>query len=358
MRIVVVGGGYAGTFVANRVARRLDQADITLVNPRPFFVDRVRLHKQVAATGRADAPWSTMLADSVTSVVDTAVGVADGRVTTQSGERFDFDRAVVAVGSSVRPLDGTVAVGTWEDASRAREALANVASGGCVTVVGGGPTGIETASEIAEARPDVQVRLLAQELAPTMRGGAPERIRRGLDKLGVEIVEAALTSVDRAEGEDGRRLVLASGDSLESDLTLWSIVGGVPSLVADSGLRVDEQGRAVVDEYLRSVSDDRVFVIGDCAAVPGARMACQTALPEATHTADNLVRLDKGESLQPFHLKAPGLGVSLGKRDAVGQLTRRDGSFQTSYVSGPPAVLVKEIGARGAKFVTRVGRGV
>lgn len=52
--VVVGGGGYAGTLAANHLRQRPD-IDITLVNPRPVFVERIRLHQLVADTGTATA---------------------------------------------------------------------------------------------------------------------------------------------------------------------------------------------------------------------------------------------------------------------------------------------------------------
>ena len=51
--IVVIGGGYAGTLAANHLRLRAD-VEITLVNPRPVFVERIRLHQLVAGTRDAD----------------------------------------------------------------------------------------------------------------------------------------------------------------------------------------------------------------------------------------------------------------------------------------------------------------
>ena len=64
IEVVVIGGGYAGVMAANRLTRRADVA-VTLVNPRPMFVDRIRLHH---VTDFIDVNWWTFrifnLADS------------------------------------------------------------------------------------------------------------------------------------------------------------------------------------------------------------------------------------------------------------------------------------------------------
>ena len=70
--VVVVGGGYAGVMAANRLTQRDDVA-VTLVNPRPKFVHRIRLHQLVAGTDDAVVDYRDILADRVRLVVDTAI---------------------------------------------------------------------------------------------------------------------------------------------------------------------------------------------------------------------------------------------------------------------------------------------
>jgi NADH dehydrogenase len=138
----------------------------------------------------------------------------------------------------------------------------------------GGPTGIETAAEIAEARPDLRVRLVGSSVGGDLSAGAYRRLRAGLERLTVEIVDDVVTEVGSGAGQLDGVVRLRSGVDLRSDLTLWAIVADVPDLAARSGLAVDTRGRTVVDEFLRSVSDERIFAVGDGAAVPGARFAC------------------------------------------------------------------------------------
>ena len=69
--VVVIGGGYAGTMAANHLRLRAD-VDITLVNPRPQFVERIRLHQLAAGTGTATADYGTLLGKGIRLVVDNA----------------------------------------------------------------------------------------------------------------------------------------------------------------------------------------------------------------------------------------------------------------------------------------------
>ncbi|MEJ8643322.1 FAD-dependent oxidoreductase [Streptomyces sp. MS1.HAVA.3] len=171
MKVVVVGAGYAGMLAANRLAKKVKTAEITVINPRPDFVERVRLHQQLAGTAVVATPLASMLRDGITSRVGTVDKIGDGGVALGDGTCLDFDYTFLAVGSTVRPMPGTVPVGTWEGAEQARVALAALPAGSTVTVIGGGATGIETAAEVAEARPDLRVRIVGSAVAGASRTG-------------------------------------------------------------------------------------------------------------------------------------------------------------------------------------------
>jgi NADH dehydrogenase len=100
-RIVVIGGGYAGALAANHLCMRDDVA-VTLINPRPKFVERIRLHQHVAGNYDATVGYDTLLGDGVRLVVDTATRInADDRtVALTSGETLDYDYLIYAVGST------------------------------------------------------------------------------------------------------------------------------------------------------------------------------------------------------------------------------------------------------------------
>ncbi|MFE1027090.1 FAD-dependent oxidoreductase [Streptomyces sp. NPDC058818] len=253
-----------------------------------------------------------------------------------------------------RSQPGTVPVGTWEGAEIARVELTKLAPSRTVTVIGTGPTGIETAAEDAFARPDLCVRLVGQRLAPSLHERTRARVRAGLERLGVSVLEDSVVDVLSREGERGIGILrLRSGAQLGSELTLWAVLGSIPDLAGRSGLRVDDQGRAVVDPYLRSTTDPRILVVGDCAAVPGSRAACQTAVPQGAHAADTLERMVRNQPLKPYSFGYVGTGLTLGRRDGVVQVSRRDDRARRLYLAGRTAAAVKEGATRFAKYGSR-----
>ncbi len=124
----MIGGGYAGVMAANRLTSRADVA-VTLLNPRPRFVDRIQLH-QYAATGfEAELNYARILNPRVRFHVGMATSIDTGgsRVLLQDGSALPFDRLVYAVGSgSAIPTvpgaaDHALPVASLEQARRLRE---------------------------------------------------------------------------------------------------------------------------------------------------------------------------------------------------------------------------------------------
>src|ERR1043165_9399153 len=98
--VVLIGGGYAGVMAANRLTRR-DDVTVTLINPRPTFVHRVRLHQLVGGTDAAVVDYREVLAEGVRLVVDSATRIdAAGRgVELAGGGAVRYDHLVYAAGS-------------------------------------------------------------------------------------------------------------------------------------------------------------------------------------------------------------------------------------------------------------------
>src|SRR5689334_10636327 len=90
-RVVVIGGGYAGVLAANRLRVNGDVA-VTLVNARPQFVERIRLHQFVTGSDDAVVDFADVLSADVRLVVDTAdlVDPSSRTVTLASGDTIGY----------------------------------------------------------------------------------------------------------------------------------------------------------------------------------------------------------------------------------------------------------------------------
>ncbi|WP_235716102.1 NAD(P)/FAD-dependent oxidoreductase [Amycolatopsis sp. ATCC 39116] len=258
-----------------------DDVDVTLVNPRPAFVDRVRLHQFVAGTGETTVDYGTMLDDGVHLVVDTAtrIDTTARAVRLASGRELGYDYLVYAVGSTAAapPVPGAaefaVPIAELESARRLRDELAALPPEAPVTVVGGGPTGIETAAELAERGRRVTL-VCGGTLAPSLSAGGRRYIAKWLSRHGVAVAETVKVAEVRPDA-----VVFADGTTRPSALTIWSAGFAAPELAAASGLRTDDLGRLLTDETLTSVDDHRIVAAGDSAAPSGQslRMSYQVA---------------------------------------------------------------------------------
>jgi NADH:ubiquinone reductase (H+-translocating) len=98
--VVVIGGGYAGGTAASRLTQREDVA-VTLINPRPMFVERIRLHQLVGGSHGAVLDYRKVLSRGVRLVADTVarIDATHRTLALAAGRTVGYDHLVYAVGS-------------------------------------------------------------------------------------------------------------------------------------------------------------------------------------------------------------------------------------------------------------------
>ncbi|MDQ1064791.1 NADPH-dependent 2,4-dienoyl-CoA reductase/sulfur reductase-like enzyme [Streptomyces canus] len=191
--VVVIGGGYAGVMAANRLTQR-DDVTVTLINARPDFVERIRLHQPAGGTHKAVNDYRKVLGERVRLVVDTVtrIDATRRRVELASGDTAANDYLIYAVGSgSADPgVPGAAEfahpIATFEEARRLRSVLDAAPATAPVTVVGAGPTGIETAAELAEAGRTVTL-VCGGLLGPYLHPNGRRSLAKRLAGLGVTV---------------------------------------------------------------------------------------------------------------------------------------------------------------------------
>ncbi|MGW6735777.1 NAD(P)/FAD-dependent oxidoreductase [Streptomyces sp. NPDC055013] len=351
VKVLVVGGGYGGVTAANTLARR-DGVSVTVVNPRPDFVERIRLHQLVTGSDDAIESFGKVLGGNVRLVVDTAtrINATDRQVSLAGGGTVEYDYLVYAVGSGAADpgVPGAAEFAHWvsdlEGAQRLRTALAATPASAPVTVVGAGPTGLETAAELAEAGRQVTL-VCGTVLGPSLHARVRRPVARRLAKLGVTVLDgpgAQVTEVtqDAVRLEDGRVLPGA--------VTIWTAGFRVPDLAARSGLRTDAEGRLLTDTTLTSVDDERIVAAGDAGVMPDHpfRMSCQAAVQLGPAAADTILRRIAGKKTAPVRMFFAGQCLSLGRKEGVTQFSYPNDKVNALSISGGPGAGVKEIACR------------
>ncbi|MFI8341596.1 NAD(P)/FAD-dependent oxidoreductase [Streptomyces sp. NPDC085639] len=369
-RIVVLGAGYTGALAAGRLAKRLHHEDvaITLVNPEPDFVERVRLHQIAAGQDLRPRPFDEMFAGTGVEVKVakvTAVDVDRKAVTVaavngpgrEGPEELEYDTLVYALGSGWN--DGGVA-GTAEHADeissrpgalRLRDRLAALDAGRPVVVVGGGLTGLEAATEIAEARPDLDVALAAHgALGDWLSEKGRAHLRKVVDGLGITVHEH--TAVNGVEAD---RVTTADGRTIPAAVTVWTTGFAVHPIAGATTLEVADQGRIVVDSTMRSVSHPDVYAVGDAAMAIGPgdkplRMSCASGVPMAWQAADTIAARLTGTKVPHVSIHYSQQCISLGRKEGLIQFVTADDRAVDRALTGRLAARYKELICKGAAW--------
>lgn len=324
MDVIVIGAGYAGLLAANRMARR---ARVLLIDRRDRAVDRIRLHQLVAGTRHVDkvaCPLrdqlhrrADLLRGEVVDVVPGQVSLADGRTLTASHIVVACGRGVARPGS----LD------SLEAALSLRDELARLRSG-TVEVIGAGLTGIETAAEIAAARPDLTVRLVRDApvgtaLAPTAR----RQLLTRFEQLGIDLAP---------EPQGGDLTIDTTGPAPEP------LTGG--SLTVDRHLRILHDG----------VPQPGLWGAGDAVRVAGRdwmRTGCASAMPMGATVADAVLASLAGREPKPLDFGYDKRLLSLGRGVGSCEFLNPDGTPTGRVLIGRLGALAKEIISRAAWLV-------
>jgi NADH dehydrogenase len=356
-KVVVIGGGYSGTLAANHLRMRGD-VTITLVNPRPRFVERIRLHQLVAGTAEATADYGTLLGDGIQLVVDTAtrIDAVSRKVHLASGRALDYDYVIYAVGSTGAvptsvpgAAEFAYPIAEFEYAQRLHGVIDELPPDAPVTVVGAGLTGIETATELAEQGRKVTL-VCGGRLGPSLSAAGRRSVAKVMAKLRVAVMEADVVTEVRPDA-----VVFADGAIRPSAVTIWTAGFGVPDLASASGLRTDTMGRVLTDETMTSVDDARIVAAGDCAAPSGLplRMSCQAAGPLGTQAADTVLSRIAGTTPTVIAPAFLGSCISLGRHAATFQIARKDDTAVNFYIGGRIAAVLKEAVCKGTLWGLR-----
>lgn len=348
---MVIGGGFAGLNATH--ALRDADVDVTLVDRNNYHTFQPLLYQVSTAYLSPEDVGAALRAvfrrqRNATITVGAVAGV-DRRqrvVRLEDGRVLPFDYLIVAAGaqSNFFGIDG-MAENSWPlytltDAIRLRLHLLRTLETALVrqpdplttvVVVGGGPTGVETAGALASMACEVvgaAVRLhvvLVEGAARLLPGGFGEqsstRALADLRERGVEVrLDASVTAADP------RGVSLAGGERIEAATIVWAAGVQANSLGRRLDVTTARQGRVVVDERLCVPGQEGVFAAGDVAAVPAGPdgsvlpMLAPAAIQTGRHAGEQVARLVAGQPLVPFRYRDKGMVAVLGRGDAVAEI--------------------------------------
>jgi NADH dehydrogenase len=338
----VLGGGFAGAYVARLLGKR----GATIVSPQNSMLYTPLLPEAASGTIeprhvvvplRQMCPHADLVLGRATALDVVARTVA--AETIAGPAVIAYEQLVVALGAVNRvfPVPGLAEHGRGfkdlADAIALRnhvlERLDAAAAGGPPSelgfvFIGAGYAGVEALAELKDlahaalryypSLQDVPQRWVLVDAAPTILAEIPRRLgtyaARQLEKRGVEIhVGETLASYD---GETAR---LSGGTAVPARTLVWTAGVKASPLAGELGLPLDDRGRVVVDPMLQVEGLDGVWALGDCAAVLNTRTpgktdppTCQHALRQARRLAENIA----GDP-QPYGYRMLGQVATLGR---------------------------------------------
>ena len=347
-KVVILGAGFGGL----NAARALDSiADVTLVD-RHNFQTFLPLLYQVATAGLA--------ADHVAHPIRSALRKTKVKfrmgspisidhkhksIKLDSSETLEFDYLIVALGSATSDFgvkgvaDHALGMKSVNEALLIRSSIMRRFEDLCrfedetelsVSVVGGGPTGVEMAGAIAElvrgplasdqanAARHIKVNLIeaGPRLLPSFHTLLSAKTGKDLAKLGVKVFTS--TSVKEVKSTS---IILGDGTKLNSHITVWAAgVSGEPTI---EKLKLPiERGRIKVDPTLEVTNYPYIFAIGDVAGAKDQKgrplpMVAPVAMQQARFVAKQIARKSKNQSLEAFKYRDKGSMATIGRHKAV-----------------------------------------
>jgi NADH dehydrogenase len=363
-RVVVVGGGFAGIWAAQGLARL--PVDVTLVDRKNYYLFQPLLYQvalAVLSPGDIAQPIRSILRDhkNIEVLMDEVVGfdLVEQRVLLKTEARLEYDYLIVASGAThsyfgredwVKLAPG---LKTIEDATEIRRrvllafelAERQMLEQGThpplnFVIIGGGPTGVELAGAISDIAKlymtkdfrhidPSMAQVLILEGSPKILAAYPPDLQQKaleqLNALGIKVRTGAHVS-DIQPG-----YVMVGDERIDAVVTLWAAGVQASPLGKLLGVETDRRGSVVVDAYLNPKGHPEIFICGDLAHVeengrqiPGV---AQPAMQMGDYAAKRIGRLiahqlgsdgrtgDKG-----FHYFDKGDMATIGRKAAVANI--------------------------------------
>ena len=352
--VVVIGAGFGGISATDELSK--EGFRVTLLDRFPYNTFQPLLY-QVATGGLnpGDVTYALRFFAARHEGVRfrraevVAIDHDQQEVVCDDGVRIGFDYLVIGNGITTNHFgipgaeEYTMSMYTRAEALKVRDTIFGSleiiagrsdpnTSGFTVVIVGGGPTGVEMAGQLAELKTETipsiypelnpaRVHVVLVEMTEHLLAPFDDSLRkyalRELIKRGVDV--RLKTAISEVEAD---RVDFKDGSSMPVDLVIWAAgVSGDP-LIRDWGLPIGRAGRIEVNDDTRVVGEERIFAIGDGSIIvnnPLPQLG-QPAIQMGKFAAKQIARLHRGLDTQTFSYFDKGTMATIGRGDAVLQM--------------------------------------
>lgn len=315
--VVIVGGGVAGSVVAKNLQ---DVADVQLIDPKEYFEitwASLRCTVEPSFAERTVIKHSEY-APNANIVCATAASVTENEVTTEEGRAIAYDYLVIATGHC-----DTYPVTREEKLSNYQADQDKIKAANGILIVGGGPTGVELAGEIAYGFPGKKVTLVhrGSRLLEFIGEKASKKALDWLTSKNVEVIMGQSVDLDSCSNGVYKT---SGGESVVADCHF--LCAGKPlgsSWLRESLLKdcIDDKGRLMVNPDMRVKGHANIFAIGDISDVKEMKQGYLAQI-HADIVAKNIKLLMNGkDKLTPYKSGTQMAIVTQGKKEGVAQIS-------------------------------------
>ena len=347
-KVVILGGGFGGLAAARALYKT---AEVTVVD-RHNYQTFLPLLYQVSTAGLAADHVAYPIRGALrkTSVKfrmgsPLSIDHKNKEVKLDSSEVLQFDHLIVALGSTTADFgipgvnEFTLGMKSVHEALTIRAEIMRRFEDLCrfedetrlaITVIGGGPTGVEMAGAIAElirgplksdqkqaaAQIDITIIEAGERLLPTFSPTLSKRTKKDLEKLGVKVLVGSPVA-----GVEHRKITLRDKQVLPSEITIWA--AGVKGSDAMTQLSLPVSGNRVVVEPTMQVKNyPNIWALGDIAGALGKDgsplpMVAPVAIQQGKFIAKQIARLSSSKELKEFKYLDKGSMATIGRNKAV-----------------------------------------
>jgi NADH dehydrogenase len=354
--VLILGGGFGGVGAARKLRRH--DVDVTLVDKNDYHTFQPLLY-QVATDLLETTACADPLRDlfhehpnvAVHEATVTGIDLAKHQVQFAEMGPVAYDYLVLALGAGVNffGVEGaedhafpmyTLAdalrlknhvLRKWEDADRDPALVEDGAVN--VVIVGGGPTGIESAGALAELYrsnfakdyrgiPQDRARIYlveaGSELLPMFRSGIRTYTKKALESRGVEVLLGEVVAT-----VEPTRITLKSGTVIKAHTLVWGAGLQASPVAGLLGVELQHGNRVPVEPDLSIAGHPEVFAVGDIAWIIDGKtnevlpQLGSVALQAGERAGENIARLVAGKGTEPFEYHDKGTMATIGRGAAV-----------------------------------------
>lgn len=324
--LVILGAGYGGMAIITRLLSKELPQDIliTLIDLAPYHYCKTKFYALAAGTIKEKHVYMPLPEHPQINHIQSKVTKIDlekKQVILENKDPIQYDNLIIGLGCEDNydhvpgAKEHSYSIQSFSKAKKTYEAIRSLAPGSTVSIIGGGLSGVELASELYEARPDLKIKIYdrGSRILSSFPENISTHVENWFDNHNIDmIINANITRIEK-------NVLYNYNEPIESDLIIWTAGIQPNKVVRDLDVEKNRNGQIILTQYHHIPGNENVFVVGDCAALPHSPSA-QLAEGQGEQIADVLWKKWNNEPLpeQMPPIKLKGILGSLGRKDGFG----------------------------------------